>query len=76
MLKYIAWTGGSKPGKLREITKTERQLRSAIFHENMQFVYQFWQDYRGLNNTVLESARIHYNRARYDAHATIREVNR
>lgn len=71
-MDIIAWTGGSKPRKLMQCSKEERKLRSLIFYESMVMVWDYWGDYRGLNKTALDTARILYNRARYDAHATFR----
>ena len=69
-----AWTGGSKPRAWREVPTKERKLVSAMFRDSMRHVHEYWNDYRGLNRTVIEAARIHWNRARYDAHATLRNT--
>lgn len=73
-MEIIAWTGGSKPRKLLQCSDGEKKLRSELFKQSMKFVKEYWDDYRGLNTTMWESARIHYNRARYDAHATYRHL--
>ena len=67
-----AWTGGSGPRRMLEISKEERLLRSKLFRDQMKTVFEYWGDYRGLNESALNMARIQYNRARYDAHATYR----
>jgi hypothetical protein len=68
-----AWTGGSAPAAYRDTPMKERLLACALFRDSMRFVFAYWTDYRGLNRTVLESARIHWNRARHDAHSTLRD---
>lgn len=67
-----AWTGGSVPAAYRATSTRERLLTSALFRNSMRHVFTYWNDYRGLNRTVLESARIHWKRARYDAHSSLR----
>lgn len=67
-----AWTGGTRPRRMLEISKEERLLRSKLFRDQMKTVFEYWGDYRGLNESALDMARIQYNRARYDAHATYR----
>ena len=71
-VQVIAWTGGSRPRRMLEISKEERRLRSILFRDQMKTIFEYWGDYRGLNDSVLDMARIQYNRARYDAHATYR----
>jgi len=71
-MKPIAWTGGTRPAKLSQISKEERKLVSLLFYESMVSVWTYWGDYQGLCPSVLESARVHYRRARYDAHTTMR----
>lgn len=71
-MDIIAWTGGTAPKKLLECSEDEQVLRSFIFKENMKIVFHFWGDYRGLNESCWQMARIQYNRAKYDAHATFR----
>ena len=72
MKPIIAWSGGTCPAKLSQISKEERELVSLLFYESMCAVWVYWGDYLGLCPTLLESARVHYRRARYDAHATMR----
>ena len=71
-IQVRAWTGGSGPRRMLEISKEERRLRSILFRDQMKTIFEYWGDYRGLNDSVLDMARIQYNRARYDAHATYR----
>jgi len=73
MTRTIAWTGGSKPAALRLISSEERQLTRNIFRAAMAEVRAYWGDYRGLNATALDMARVQWKRARYDAHATLRD---
>lgn len=71
-----AWTGGSSPRRMLEISKEERDLRSSLFREQMKTVFEYWGDYRGLNKSALDMARIQYNRAAHDAHATYRNESK
>lgn len=43
-----------------------------IFRAQMLEVRAFWGDFRGLNDSSLDMARIQWKRARYDAHDTLR----
>lgn len=72
MKNVIAWMGGSRPRPYNRISAEERELVRAIFRDSMRAVYEFWGDYVGLCESVLDSARIHWKHARYDAHATMR----
>jgi hypothetical protein len=71
---FRAWTGGSHPRRFLAISELERVLRHQIFRANMAVVFAYWGDYRGLNPTALEMARIQYRRAAADAHATMRPM--
>lgn len=71
-----AWTGGTRPRRMLETSKEERALRSKLFRDQMRTVFEYWGDYRGLNESALDMARIQYNRARYDAHATYRNESK
>ena len=71
-MKTIAWTGGSRPAKWSDTTGKERKLAHEIFRASMMEVFAYWGDYRGLNESSLDMARIQWKRARYDAHATLR----
>ena len=73
-MRKIAWTGGSRPRKFLYICQAERELRKQFFREAMATVKAHWGDSIGLCGTVLDSARVHYRYAKYDAHATIRDV--
>lgn len=68
----IAWAGGSRPAALSQISSEERGLVREIFRSEMAVVHAYWGDYRGLNDTALDMARIQWKRARYTAHATLR----
>lgn len=70
----VAWTGGSPPRKFLQCSKGERAVRSRIFRDHMKICHDYWGDYLGLNESVLETARIYYNWARHDAHATFRHL--
>lgn len=72
IMKIIAWTGGSRPNPLSDISRNERAIVRAIFRDSMSEVFSYWGDYRGLNDSELDMARIQWKRARYNAHATFR----
>lgn len=63
----IAWTGGSRPRPLLELTKGERTYVSYLFRQQMSTWLDFW-----FAPMPLDVARIFWKRARYDAHATYR----
>ena len=63
-----AWTGGTRPDKRRNVLNEEKALIHILFRTNISVHVRYWQ---GLFDG-LHSARVIYNRARYDAHATMR----
>lgn len=78
-MRIITWTGGSKPRPWRWTPYLERRLVRAVFRQSMELMRATWGDYRGmtsdyrcLNPSTLDTARIHWRRARYDVHATLR----
>jgi len=68
LLPVIAWTGGSKPLPVPLISHEERKILVFLFQEQIIKYLNYWHDYPD-DDTV----RIFWNRARYDAHATMRE---
>jgi len=74
-MNVIAWTGGSRPAKWSDTAGNERKLTHDIFRASMMEVFAYWGDYRGLNESSLDMARIQWKRARYDAHATLRDAS-
>lgn len=67
-MHVIAWTGGTRPRPLLEITHTERQIVHLLFREQMEVNRAFW------GAVPFDVARTLWGRARYDAHATMREA--
>jgi len=65
-----AWTGGSSPNPIAEISRSERKMCRAIFRDSVRIFRDYWGD---MPSDVL---RIFWNRARYDAHATHRQMDR
>ena len=72
-MQVIAWTGGSRPSKWNDTSTQEKKLARDIFRSSMREVFIYWGDYRGLNDSVFDMARIQWKRARYNAHATFRD---
>ena len=66
--QIIAWTGGSVPAPLTQISTEERQLVSYLFHEQLNTWMNFWGDLPDK-----DTRRIFWSRARGDAHATYRK---
>jgi hypothetical protein len=67
----VAWTGGSPPPAYTVSPPGRRLLISEIFREQLQDFIYYWHE---LPN--LDTARISWNRAKHDAHATIRSYMR
>ena len=63
---HKAWTGGSRPAPLSTISRCERILISILFAEQVRDYVNAW------GSIDLETARVLWGRARYDAHATLR----
>ncbi len=72
MKTIIAWTGGTRPAPLAQLSRDERPMVRLIFRTAMNTVWGYWGDYRGIDRSVLDQARTQWKRARYDAHATFR----
>lgn len=72
-MNVIAWTGGSRPARWNDTQAQEKKLARDIFRGCMLEVFNYWGDFRGLNDSVLDMARIQWKRARYNAHATFRD---
>lgn len=65
---FVAWTGGSIPGDLDKVSEQERALVYAMLEMQVAAFTAFW------GRTPEPATRLLYlNRARYDAHATVRE---
>lgn len=86
MIPRCAWTGGDSPKPLRDISRQELSLVRSAFREAMQASIDYWGDGAALCFTgtyqdaskpsALVNARIQWKRARYDAHAGIRNAHR
>lgn len=63
----IAWTGGSSPKPLSEISVSEIQLVRILFFEQCLTFERYWKDFP--DKSV---RKIFWGRARGDAHATLR----
>ena len=64
-----AWMGGSRPKPIKECSADEVALVSLLFREQFQTWHDYWKD-----SPSLDVARIFWNRARHDAHATMRNL--
>lgn len=67
----IAWTGGSVPTKETRVSTLYRRLRRIYFRECLRDCggLDFWAC---AGTSALERARIFWNQAKLDAHATLR----
>lgn len=71
IIKRIAWTGGDTPTRQQKQNRKFKNLRSDLFREQVR-------ECGGLDlwvcagTSALERARIFWNRATLDAHATLR----
>lgn len=62
-----AWMGGTRPLPLSQISREERIAVALLFEDQVKDFLGFWGD-----NPVMDTYRIFWRRARYDAHATFR----
>ena len=65
-----AWMGGSRPKPITECSVEEIALVSALFRDQFKTYYEYWKDYPSR-----DVARLFWNRARHDAHATTRNLS-
>jgi len=63
----ISWQGGSPPPAYRHSPPARRQLISHLFMQQVKTFAAYWSELPDLS-----TARILWNRAKHDAHATIR----
>jgi hypothetical protein len=85
MLPRCAWTGGDPPKPYRETSRQEKSLVREAFRQAMRDSIEYWGDGAALcyadayddasKPSALINARIQWKRARYDAHATIRNAH-
>lgn len=69
-----AWTGGSRPGSFWQSSRQERDYTRRLFREQVEIdCGRDW--FFSTPFGVLDYARILWNRARYDAHATLVQPN-
>lgn len=64
-----AWTGGTAPQPLAALNKSERSTVRAFFREQLNDWVAYWKEL-----PPLDVRRTFWRRARYDAHATHREM--
>lgn len=64
----IAWTGGSRPAKPSEVGRKQAGIQKFLFGWQVIEFRHYWGD-----SPNWDTLRTYFNRARYDAHATIRE---
>lgn len=71
----VAWTGGSVPSKEEKRTPAFRELRSQLFRDEVGICggLDLWAC---AGTTALERARIFWNNANLNAHATLRDQRR
>lgn len=71
-MKTVAWTGGSWPTEEDKQNPEFRKIRSYLFREQVKECggLDLWAC---AGTSALERARIFWNRANADAHATIRD---
>lgn len=65
--QVIAWTGGSRPAKPSAISSKQAGIQKLLFGEQVMTFRNYWGD-----SPNWDTLRIFFNRARYDAHATLR----
>jgi len=64
----VAWTGGSRPPCYAVSPTARRLLISHLLREQVRQYAAYWSECPNL-----DTVRIFWNRAKHDAHATIRE---
>lgn len=64
----VAWMGGSRPKKFSDCSVKEKNLVSYLFRDQVAAFNLFWGDM-----PEMDIFRIYWKRARYDAHATLRD---
>jgi hypothetical protein len=67
-INAIAWTGGSRPPSPSKASNALCGIQKALFGEQVNDFINYWGD-----EPNWDTLRIYFNRARYDAHATIRK---
>lgn len=65
---HKAWTGGSQPRPINEISEEECFYAMKLFHQQMEAWRSFWGD-----EPSEGTQRLFFNRARGDAHATFNQ---
>jgi hypothetical protein len=67
-MNIVSWTGGSKPHKYATIGAAERAIVQHQWRKQALTFFYHW------GNCPLDVCRTFWKRARYDAHATIRQA--
>ena len=70
-IKHIAWTGGSAPRPVPDISVEEYQYAMELYFADREEFRAYWKDY-GLGDEK-EYNDMFWNRARHNAHATFRK---
>lgn len=70
-VRVIAWTGGTSPERLSTLMPFERALVRFEFRCAMLGILKHWGNYKGMCASTLSSARLYWNRARRNVHATM-----
>ena len=65
----VAWTGGSPPPAYSYSPTARRLLISHLFREQVRTFAAYWSECPDMS-----TARIFWNRAKHDAHATMRQT--
>lgn len=64
--RIVAWMGGSPPDPYNQISRQEKLLVRDLFRDQCRVYIAYWGD------LPKDMRRLFWNRARYDAHATLR----
>ena len=67
-MEHVAWTGGTKPGKYKDICEAERKYVNKLFQADCSVWIEYWKT----RNIPLHTRDRLWDRARHDAHATFR----
>ena len=68
-LEHVAWTGGSRPASIRDISVAEYAYAMELYFEDCLVWSEYWEE-----DTPWQIRQLFWHRARSDAHATYRAV--
>lgn len=66
-MQVYSWGGGSRPTNYKTISTLEKQLVSIFFRTEINCFRNYWGDFPNKDTRA-----IFWNRAKHDAHATVR----